>query len=174
VKSGALLRQGTRPPSLRGGIDYRLRLTAVHTAPPPRLRSARAWVPRFVNPITRRFAGLLPGFAILTHIGRRSGRPFSTPINVFKRGDHYVFALTYGPDVDWVKNVLAAGECEIRTRGRAVHLVEPELITDPDLRLLPWPVRLFLIHVDRVTQVIRMRATGPGAPRQRRMSLAQQ
>ena len=62
----------------------------------PRLWRARWVVHRFVNPVTRLFAGWLPWFAILTHVGRRSGRSYQIPINAFRRGDHYVFALTYG------------------------------------------------------------------------------
>jgi deazaflavin-dependent oxidoreductase (nitroreductase family) len=104
------------------------------------------------------FAGWLPGFAILSHVGRESGRTYRIPINVFRRGDSFLFALTYGSDVDWLKNVQAAGGCEIRTRGRTVRLVEPELIVDPLLRGLPWPVRVFLRHVDRATEILRMRA----------------
>jgi deazaflavin-dependent oxidoreductase (nitroreductase family) len=107
----------------------------------------RAFVRRFVNPGTRLFAGPVPWFAILTHVGRRSGRTYQIPINAFRRGDRYVFALTYGSNVDWLKNVLAAGECHIRTRGRYVRLVEPEVIFDPDLRELPWLVRAFLAYV---------------------------
>jgi hypothetical protein len=41
-----------------------------------------------------------------------------------------VFALTYGPDTDWVKNVLAAGGCELRTRGRTIRLTSPRLFHD--------------------------------------------
>ncbi|MDQ6774009.1 MAG: nitroreductase family deazaflavin-dependent oxidoreductase [Candidatus Dormibacteraeota bacterium] len=122
-----------------------------------RLGSLRTFVRRFVNPVTRRFAGRLPGFAILTHVGRRSGSTFSMPINVFRRGDHYLFALTYGANVDWVKNVLAAGGCQIRTGGRVVGLVEPELIHDPELRLVSWFSRPIL-RFDRVTEILRMRA----------------
>ena len=131
------------------------------SAAEPRLRFARGFARRFVNPVTRLFAGWLPGFAILTHVGRRSGRTYSTPINVFRRGDHYLFALTYGSDVDWLKNVLAAGECEIRTGGRVVKLVDPELIVDPELRLMPWAVRTFLVVADRVTKVLRLRDASP-------------
>lgn len=115
----------------------------------------RSFVRRFVNPLTRSFAGWLPGFAVLSHIGRRSGRTFSTPINVFRHGDYYLFALTYGPDVDWLKNVLAADGCEIRTRGKIVRLVRPEVIDDPDLRLMPWFTRPVL-RFDRVTKLVRM------------------
>jgi len=75
------------------------------------LRSA---VVRIVNPLTRLFAGHMPGFGLLTYHGRRTGRMYRTPINVWPRDGEYVFALTYGSDVQWVKNVLAAGECDIR------------------------------------------------------------
>ena len=101
-------------------------------------------------------AGRLPGFAILTYVGRKSGRVYRTPINVFKRGDDYVFALTYGSDVEWVKNIVAAGGCEIRTRGRDIKLVAPEVFVDPTRRLMPLPVRLIL-GVARVTEFLRMR-----------------
>jgi deazaflavin-dependent oxidoreductase (nitroreductase family) len=127
------------------------------SAPPTRIRFMRPFTTRVINPITRRFAGWMPGFAILTHVGRSSGRTYHTPINVFRRGDHYVFALTYGSDVQWVKNILAAGACEMRTRGRDIRLVEPELIVDPDLRLMPLPLRI-AGKVNRVTEFLRMRA----------------
>ena len=60
----------------------------------------------------------------------RSGRRYETPVNVFPAGDGYVLALTYGPDTDWVKNVLAAGGCELRTRGHTTRLVSPRLVHD--------------------------------------------
>jgi deazaflavin-dependent oxidoreductase (nitroreductase family) len=122
----------------------------------PRLHAIRPFTMRVVNPITRRFAGRLPGFGLLTHVGRTSGRAYTTPINVFRRGTHHLFALTYGSDVQWVKNVLAAGGCTLRTRGRTLRLVDPELITDPSLRLMPLPVRLFLRPM-HVTEVLRLR-----------------
>jgi len=36
---------------------------------------------------------------------------------VIRRGDHYLFALTAGSEVDWLKNILAAGECQMCTRA---------------------------------------------------------
>jgi len=120
----------------------------------------RPFTMRVVNPVTRRFAGRLPGFGLLTHVGRTSGRTYVTPINVFGRGDRYLFALTYGSDVQWVRNVQAAGGCGLRTLGRDVRLVEPELIVGPSLAPLPLPVRLFLRPL-RVTEILRLRADGP-------------
>jgi deazaflavin-dependent oxidoreductase (nitroreductase family) len=124
----------------------------------------RAWryrrvVNRYLNPVMRRLVKRVPGFAIVSHTGRKSGRTYRTPVNVFRRDDHYLFFLTYGSDSQWVQNVLAAGSCSIETRGRVVELVEPELITDPELRPAPPPVRFVERHVAGVTQYLRMRGS---------------
>ena len=116
-----------------------------------------AWISPFtrrvVNPITRRFAGRMPWFGLVTHVGRRSGRVYRTPLNVFRHGDGYVFALTYGPDVHWVRNIRAAGSCTMRTRGRTVRLIDPELVHDPSGHLVPQPVRPFM-RLLRVTDYL--------------------
>jgi hypothetical protein len=38
------------------------------------------------NRVSRPFAGWLPGFAVVTHVGRRSGRTSQTPVNMFRDG----------------------------------------------------------------------------------------
>jgi deazaflavin-dependent oxidoreductase (nitroreductase family) len=96
------------------------------------------------NHVTRHIASWAPGFAIVTHVGRRSGRIYRTPVNVFRDGDRYLFALTYGTDSDWVRNVVTAGGCEIETRRRTVKLDRPELFTDPTQHLIPSPARWIL------------------------------
>jgi deazaflavin-dependent oxidoreductase (nitroreductase family) len=120
-----------------------------------RFRHAAA---RYVNPVMRRVAGKLPAFGVLTHRGRKTGRTYRTPVNVFRRGDVYVFFLTYGSDAQWVKNVIATGACSLETRGRVVELAEPELITDPELRPAPPVVRFVEGRVAGATQYLRMRA----------------
>jgi deazaflavin-dependent oxidoreductase (nitroreductase family) len=125
--------------------------------PPTRISFLRPFTTKVFNRLSIHVAGWLPGFAILTCLGRKTGKTYRIPINVFRRGDHYVFALTYGADVQWLKNISAAGGCDMRTRGRDVHLIEPEVIVDPGLTLLPAPVRVFL-RFNRVTEMLRMRA----------------
>jgi len=126
-----------------------------------RMWRIRPYVNRYLNRLTRPLAKRIPGFAILTHRGRNSGRVYTTPINVFHRGDDYFFFLTYGSDSQWVKNVLATGSCSIETRGRIVQLVDPELVTDPDLTPAPRPVRFVEQRLAGVTQYLRMHAASP-------------
>ena len=84
-----------------------------------------------LNRLTRHVAPWAPGFGVVEHKGRRSGRTYLTPVNVFPTSEGVRIALTYGPDTDWVKNVLAAGGCRLRTRGRELTLVAPRVVHDP-------------------------------------------
>ena len=93
-------------------------------------RIVRQWNKAGLNRVTRHIAPWAPGLGVVIHRGRRSGRLYQTPVSVFAAKDGYVFALTYGPDTDWVKNVLAAGGCELQTRGRVIRLVSPRLFRD--------------------------------------------
>jgi deazaflavin-dependent oxidoreductase (nitroreductase family) len=112
---------------------------------------------RYIDPLLLPLATKLPAFGVLTHVGRRTGRVYHTPINLFRRGDEYLFFLTYGSDVQWVRNVLAAGSCSVETCGRVVELMEPELVTDPELRLAPPHVRFVERRIGGVTQYLRMK-----------------
>jgi deazaflavin-dependent oxidoreductase (nitroreductase family) len=92
------------------------------------------WNKAGLNRVTKRIAPWMPGFGVVVHRGRRSGKEYQTPVNVFATDDGYVLALTYGPDTDWVKNVVAAGGCELRTGGRVVRLTAPRLFHDETRR----------------------------------------
>jgi deazaflavin-dependent oxidoreductase (nitroreductase family) len=112
---------------------------------------------RVVGPVARR----LPGFAIVSHVGRRSGRVYRTPVNLFRAEARYVIALTYGSDSQWVLNVLAAGAVDIETRGQRLHLVGPEVVTDAQRSLVPPPVRQVLRLVN-VSEFMLLRRAGAG------------
>lgn len=109
---------------------------------------APRWLARMNRRVTNRFlapfARVMPGFAILHHVGRRSGRIYETPVNVFRDRDEVVVALTYSSNSDWVKNVLNAGRCEIESRGKRTVLVNPRLLVDREKRWAPGVVRFFL------------------------------
>ena len=91
---------------------------------------------RVTNRLTRPLAPHLPGFGVVLHTGRTSGRRYETPVNVFRHGDGFVIALTYGAQADWAQNVLAAGGCGLITRGQRYHLSDPEIVHDESRRLV--------------------------------------
>ena len=94
------------------------------------MRVAR-WNRAGLNRVIRPVAPWLPGLGVVVHRGRASGREYRTPVNVFRAGDErFIIALTYGPGTDWVKNVLAAGGCQIRTRGRSFRVRDPRVYRD--------------------------------------------
>ena len=84
------------------------------------MRFRKRWLAKFnvavTNRITGLFAGWLPGFGILTQVGRKSGKVYRTPVNVFRASNGFIIALTYSSQSEWVKNVLAAGGCNPNSR----------------------------------------------------------
>jgi deazaflavin-dependent oxidoreductase (nitroreductase family) len=112
------------------------------------IRFRKRWVAAFnlsvTNRITSRFAARLPGFGIVTHAGRKSGKLYRTPVNVFRAPEGFLIALTYGRDSEWVKNVVAAGGCQLETRGVRCLLSAPTILHDPTRRRFPLGVRTML------------------------------
>lgn len=84
-----------------------------------------------LNHVTRQVAPWLPFLAVVVHRGRRSGRRYQTPVMVFRAPDGFIIALTYGPQhTDWVRNVVAAGGCELRTSGHTYQMRSPRVYHD--------------------------------------------
>jgi deazaflavin-dependent oxidoreductase (nitroreductase family) len=139
---------------------------ALVLAPILLIRFRKRWVAAFnlavMNRITSRFAARLPGFGILTHVGRKSGKVYRTPVNVFRAPEGFLIALTYGRESEWVKNVLAAGACQLKTRGVLYQLSAPTIVHDPTRRRFPFPVRMILglIGANDFMQLSSSRAQG--------------
>lgn len=112
------------------------------------MRFRKRWLAKIniilTNRITSLFAGWLPGFGILTHVGRNSGKVYLTPVNVFRAPNGFIIALTYSSQCDSVKNVLASGGCELKTQGKKNQLSAPTVVCDRTRRRFPIPVRLVL------------------------------
>lgn len=114
---------------------------------------------RILGPLTR----FLPYFATLTHTGRKSHRQYSNPIMVFPRPGGYTIALTYGPATDWVRNVLASGDCLLTLRGRTIRLVQPRLVHDPRRRAMP-PIVRFILGLIGVNDFLELSPAGSQTP----------
>lgn len=100
------------------------------------------------NRVLKHVANWMPSFGMVTHKGRRSGKEYRTPINLFRTPDGFVIALTYGPEADWVKNVLAEGGCTVRTRRRDHRVHSPEVVHDESRKAMPPVVRQILRLID--------------------------
>ena len=57
----------------------------------------------------------------MRHVGRKSGKQYETPIIVQPTAGGFVIELTYGPGVDWYRNVRAAGGCGCGIRFHGVE-----------------------------------------------------
>ncbi|MGZ4577461.1 MAG: nitroreductase family deazaflavin-dependent oxidoreductase, partial [Mycobacterium sp.] len=70
---------------------------------------------------------------IVEHVGRRSGKPYRTPVNVFSTNvdgkPGVAILLTYGPDRDWLKNLTAARGGRMRRNGRSFGIADPHVVT---------------------------------------------
>jgi deazaflavin-dependent oxidoreductase (nitroreductase family) len=102
-----------------------------------------------LNRVTVRVAPWAPGFGVVLHHGRKTGREFRTPVNVFAVEGGFVVALTYGAESDWVRNVRAEGGCRLITHNREHALKAPRLVHDPTREHVTAPAR----HVLRLLKV---------------------
>ncbi|MEV6772151.1 nitroreductase family deazaflavin-dependent oxidoreductase [Nocardia sp. NPDC051030] len=102
---------------------------------------------RISNPVLGVMARVAPGFGIVIHKGRKSGRVYRSPVMVFGRDGGYRIALTYGRDVDWLKNIRAAGKFDFEHRGRTVTLTDPVVGQDASASWAPPIVRQVLVAV---------------------------
>ena len=92
---------------------------------------------RFVEPVARRTSG----FAIVHHLGRRTGTTHRTPVNVFRLDGELIVALTYGLRADWIQNVLV-GTASIETGGVTTPIERVEIVgRSTAWPALPWFVR---------------------------------
>ena len=67
--------------------------------------------------------------ALLTHVGRRSGKTYQTPVGARPYRDGFVVSLSYGSQTDWCRNVMAAGTGKLTWRGQSYELERPEIIS---------------------------------------------
>lgn len=80
------------------------------------------------NPLLGTVAWLLPPLAVLHHVGRKSGRRYRTPVVAFRSDGGVTIPMTYGRDVDWARNLVAARGGEIVQLGRRMALHNPRVV----------------------------------------------
>lgn len=103
------------------------------------------WLARFNKHVTNRVSGPLAPrvrpLATVVHRGRRSGREYRTTIMGWVDGGTLTVALTYGPEVDWLKNLDAADGGAVLWNDRELIVGRP-VIVEPEeaLARIPNPI----------------------------------
>lgn len=130
---------------------------------------------RLANVILRPIAerGWIGPWAVLEHVGRRSGRRYRTPLAVLEAGDRFVIPVPFGLGTQWVQNVLAAGGATLHWHGKDVPVEDPRLVTWPDVQpLVRRPLRA-IVWLTRVRDMVSVRpgdqadaAREPSGPRE--------
>jgi deazaflavin-dependent oxidoreductase (nitroreductase family) len=98
------------------------------------------------NPLFMHIAGKTnTSFAVITHIGRKSGKLFKTPIIVRRVDEGFVAALTYGPTVNWYQNIVKAQHCIVLWHNKQYTSNKIESIsTEKGLAAFPFPFNIVL------------------------------
>jgi deazaflavin-dependent oxidoreductase (nitroreductase family) len=117
--------------------------------------TGRSWrLARVTAPMARALAGrrFFPLWAVVHHIGRKTGRELSVPVAVMAAADTFVITLPWGPGTNWARNVLAAGGCTLTWRGADLQVTDPRLLdrdgARPYFGRLTWAVVRRVIGAD--------------------------
>ena len=98
------------------------------------------------------YAWILPPWAVILHRGRRSRRPYRTPLLAFKRDRTLIIALLYGDESDWLRNLRAGGGRVVRA-GRTYELSAPRVVATSaagrELSRLSAPARAYCGIADK-------------------------
>ena len=141
-RPGAGPRHAPTPAPRFGGIMWRL---AGATSPMTMPLAGKRW-----NPI----------FAILEHRGRKSGRRHSTPVAARRIVGGFVISLAFGAQVDWYRNLVAAGGGTIRWQGDTYPVTAPERI-EADAAFGAFnPVQRLLMRIGGIDNFVRVADDG--------------
>lgn len=124
-----------------------LRSTA-EPAPKPRFGGVLWRISRLTSPVTLPLAGKRwnPIFAVVEHRGRKTGRVYRTPVAARRSADGFTIALAFGAQVDWYRNLVAAGGGTIHWRGDVYPVTAPERVDAASVLTTFDPVQRLLLR----------------------------
>ncbi|MEV6773720.1 nitroreductase family deazaflavin-dependent oxidoreductase [Nocardia sp. NPDC051030] len=106
-----------------------------------------SWLPAFNRVVTNRFAklyaGKLPPYSVIHHIGRKSGKPFSNPVVAHYSDGLLIVPLPYGSKADWLRNIVAAGGGEATYRNKTHKFTNPRVVDAAGATELPKQVQRY-------------------------------
>ncbi len=110
------------------------------------------------NPLMVHFAGHRwnPVFAVVEHRGRKSGRLYEAPIAARRVQGGFVISLAFGAQVDWYRNLIAAGGGNIRWRGQDYPVGPPESIDAATGMAAFHPIQRAALRLGRIDGYVRL------------------
>ena len=99
--------------------------------PSPIVKIVMRPMTKMLNPLIVKLAGRrhFHMAAQIRHVGRRSGRTYTTPVSARRSGDTVLIALTFGNQSDWSRNVRSAGGGSIRIEGDDFEVTQPQVMS---------------------------------------------
>jgi deazaflavin-dependent oxidoreductase (nitroreductase family) len=127
-------------------------------APAPRFGGVLWRAARLTSPLTMPLAGKRwnPIFAVVVHRGRTTGRVHRAPVAARRIEGGFVISLAFGAQVDWYRNLVAAGGGTIRWRGRDFRVTAPHQIEAPAALAAFNPVQRALLRIAGVDGYVRV------------------
>ena len=109
--------------------------TTASVQPSALVRTTMRHMVKVLNPLIARLAGkrFMSMAALVTHIGRRSGHQYSTPVGAHVSGTYCLVPLTFGTGSDWSKNLRASGGGHVRWKARDYEVSVPEVYLAKDV-----------------------------------------
>jgi deazaflavin-dependent oxidoreductase (nitroreductase family) len=125
----------------------------------PRFGGAVWRISRLTRPAMLPLAGKRwnPIFAVVEHLGRKTGRGYRTPVAARRSGDGFTIALAFGAQVDWYRNLVAAGGGTIRWRGDVYSVTAPERVDAATVLTTFDPVQRRLLQIAGIDGYVQVR-----------------
>lgn len=119
---------------------------------------------RAFNKLAVRVAGtrFAPTWAVIEHRGRRSGKPYRTPVEIVAATNEALYvALAWGPNTDWMRNMRAANGGTVRWKGRSTTVSGPVVVDRDEVFALAGPVSRFALSRMKMEEFVKFpRAQG--------------
>lgn len=133
---------------------------ATQVKPHKHLEGVRRFNRSVFNHLTMLFAGHF-FYAVVNHVGRRSGKAYRTPIVAERAPGGFLIPLPYGDDTDWCLNILAAGGCTLQHDGRRYPLTLPRVVEADEALPLLKPAKRAAFRLFKIGKYLRL--DHPGA-----------
>jgi deazaflavin-dependent oxidoreductase (nitroreductase family) len=109
-----------------------------------------------LNPITKLFAGRWM-YSLVYHVGRKSGKEYSTPVVAVKNNCNIFVGLSYGTDTDWFRNIQAARKCKVKINGIIYTVNQPEVVDSTKIMPQFSPFVRLLYRNAKVKQFLKLK-----------------